>query len=143
MKIYFIILWLLLHAQIVFAQKIVNYKVATAENKIQRSAILDALRVRMYKEFQQEFLFTVNTLNVLDKYAWVAVEVMRKDGKEIVFKPHEAPFMDCCHTEALLVKKKNKWIITEYAAFSTDVWFANAALFKKYKLSPKIAGLNF
>lgn len=126
-----------------WAQKMKDYKVASTENKAERTAILDALRVTMYKEFKQDFVFTVNTLNIIGNYAWLAVDVNRKDGKEIVFKADEVNFMDCCHTEALLVRKGSKWFIAEYAAFSTDVWYANPALFKKYKLSPKIVGADF
>jgi hypothetical protein len=31
--------------------------------------------------------------------------------------------MDCCGVQALLIKKNNSWVVEEYGAFSTDVWY--------------------
>ncbi len=134
---------LLATSQIMVAQQVVSYKKETVNNKKDRAQILNALRGTMYKEYKQDFIFTINTLNVQGNYAWLTVEVARKDGKPIVFKKEDEGFTDCCHTEALLQKKNGKWVIREYADFSTDVWYANPDMWKKYKLTPKIVGPNF
>ncbi len=134
---------LLAASQIMVAQKVVSYKNETVNNKKDRAQILNTLRRTMYKEYKQDFIFTVGTLNVFQNYAWLTVEVARKDGKAIVFKKEDEGFTDCCHTEALLQKQNGKWVIVEYADFSTDVWYADPEMWKKYKITPKIVGPNF
>jgi hypothetical protein len=109
--------------QIVLAQQIKNFKVSNDGNVIERTIILDLLRAELQKEFKQEFVFTINVFNVSNKYAWIKASAARKDGKKIVFKKDEENFMDCCHVEALMIKKSTGWAVAEHGAFSTDVWY--------------------
>ncbi|MBP6430307.1 MAG: hypothetical protein KA319_00895 [Ferruginibacter sp.] len=109
--------------QTTHAQQIKNYKIANDTNKTERTLMLNLVRDKLYKEFKQEFVFSVDVFNVSKKYAWITADALRKDGKAIVFKEDEASFMDCCGVQALLIKKNNSWVVEEYGAFSTDVWY--------------------
>jgi hypothetical protein len=102
------------------AQTMYNYKTKTKENEIERTIMLDLLRVKFYKEFKQDFVFVVNVFNVSNNYAWLKSNVLRKDGKEVSLKSGD---YDCCHAEALFKKVNGKWTIVESVAFSTDLWF--------------------
>ncbi|MBS1501005.1 MAG: hypothetical protein JST32_03005 [Bacteroidetes bacterium] len=114
------------------AVKIEDYKVKTAANAKDRTAILDALRADLYKEWKLTFEFYVDHLGVGNNYAWFTGSADRKDGKELVM-PDDS--YDCCHVEALLMKKNGKWVVLAGGAFSTDVWYE--AIAKKYPAAPK------
>jgi hypothetical protein len=103
------------------AQKAVDFKTKTSTNTVERTAMLDLLRAKMKTEFQQEFKYVVNHFKVSGNFAWLKADAQRKDGKEISFNEEEA--YDCCHVECLFKKVNGKWTISEYGAFSTDVWY--------------------
>lgn len=103
------------------AQPAIDYKTKTAANAAERTAILDAFRATLQKQWKQQFEFVVNYLKVAGNYAWFQGDVQRKDGKVITF-PDDGEY-DCCHGEALLEKKNGKWTVLTGDAFSTDVWY--------------------
>jgi hypothetical protein len=111
---------------------ILDYKVKTAANAKERTEMLDALRVLLFKDFKMTLEFYVDQLKVGNNYAWFQGSADRKDGKEIKFEEDD---YDCCHVEALFQKKGGKWTVAEGAAFSTDVWYE--AIAKKYPDAPK------
>ena len=134
MKPKYLVILLLLFALRAHSQNtaILNYKVKTAANAKERTEMLDALRAHLYKDLKMTLEFVVNHLKVSNSYAWFEGSAGRKDGKDIKF---EDDAHDCCHVEALFQKKGGKWVVTEGAAFSTDVWYE--AIAKRYPAAPK------
>ena len=116
-----------------------DYKTKTSANQAERALLLELLRKAMYKEFKQEFVFAVDRLNVYNGYAWLKSNASRKDGKEIKLDA-EIPY-DCCHVEALFVKKNGKWQIYEYGSFSTDVWWIS--LWDDKKIPKQVFGDDY
>ena len=55
----------------------------------------------------------------------------RKDGKQVRVREYD----DCCHVEALFIKRGDKWYIEASSAFSTDVWYVG--LTSKYPRAPR------
>ena len=115
-----------------YSQTMYDYKKKTPSNEVDRTKILDILRANLYQDYQQEFIFVVNTLNVSANYAWFKGNVQRKDGRaEQMRKELDATFKekyddfpyDCCHVEALLKKSGEKWYIVAMEEFSTDIWW--------------------
>lgn len=122
MKKSFFTLLLLTVFQLSFSQTVLDYKVKNASNEKERTVLLDLFRARLLKEYQQEFIFTVNHFKLSKEYAWLMTDVKRKDGKQIKLK-YESD--DCCHAEALFKKTGNKWTIADSGVFSSDVWWSN------------------
>ncbi len=141
MKKLLIVVIFLASAQIVSAQQIKDYKVSTETNAKERTIMLDLFRAKLQKEFKQEFVFSITVFNVSNKYAWIKGSAARKDGKKIVFKKDEADFMDCCHVEALMIKKSNGWNVAEQGAFSTDVWYDG--IWKRHNAPIAIWGTDY
>ena len=139
MKVLYIFILLLGSQQILHAQKVLDYKTKTSANQAERALLLELLRKAMYKEFKQEFVFAVDRLNVHNGYAWLKSNASRKDGKEI--KLDAEGFYDCCHVEALFVKKNGKWQMYEYGSFSTDVWWVS--LWDDKKIPIKVFGDDY
>ena len=139
MKVLYIFILLLGSQQILHAQKVLDYKTKTSANQAERALLLELLRKAMYKEFKQEFVFAVDRLNVYHGYAWLKSNASRKDGKEIKLDA-EIPY-DCCHVEALFVKKNGKWQMYEYTAFSTDMWWLG--LWDDKKIPIKVFGDDY
>lgn len=105
-----------------FAQSsvVLNYKVKTAANAAERTAILNAFRAGLRETWKVDFIFTVNYLSVAGNYACFMGSAERKDGKPMEF-PDES--YDCCNAEAVLKKVHGHWTVLEGHAFSTDVWW--------------------
>jgi hypothetical protein len=139
MKVLYIFILLIGCQQILHAQKVLDYKTKTSANQAERALLLELLRKAMYKEFKQEFVFAVDRLNVYNGYAWLKSNASRRDGKEIKLDA-EIPY-DCCHVEALFVKKNGKWQIYEYGSFSTDVWWVS--LWDDKKIPIKVFGDDY
>jgi hypothetical protein len=99
---------------------VLDYKAKTASNAAERTAILDAFRDQLKKEWKLDFIFTVKYLNVAGNYACFMGSTERKDGKPMEF-PNDS--YDCCHAEALLKKVNGRWTVLAGNAFSTDVWW--------------------
>ncbi|TGL88750.1 hypothetical protein EHQ68_08925 [Leptospira congkakensis] len=123
MKRYFYIIGAILLFSIgVFAESsVLDYKTKNTANEKERTYLLDLLRANLSNEFKQEFIFVVEHFKVSGDYAWFRGTAKRKDGKEISLS-EDIPY-DCCHVEALFKKNNGKWQISEWAAFSTDVWW--------------------
>jgi hypothetical protein len=139
MKVLYIFILLIGCQQILHAQKVLDYKTKTSANQAERTFMLELLRKAMYKEFKQEFVFAVDKLNVYNGYAWLKSNASRRDGKEIKLDA-EIPY-DCCHVEALFVKKNGKWQIYEYGSFSTDVWWIS--LWDDKKIPKQVFGDDY
>ncbi|MCX8470340.1 MAG: hypothetical protein ORN55_01045 [Chitinophagaceae bacterium] len=139
MKVLYIFILLIGCQQILHAQKVLDYKTKTSANQAERTLLLELLRKAMYKEFKQEFVFAVDRLNVYNGYAWLKSNASRKDGKEIKLDA-EIPY-DCCHVEALFVKKNGKWQIYKYGSFSTDVWWIS--LWDDKKIPKQVFGDDY
>lgn len=104
------------------AQPIEDFSVKTTSNSVERKIMLDLLRTKVKKEFNQDARFSVNHFLVSGNYAWFTGGVTRSDGQRIIF-PRDYEY-DCCHIEALFEKdSKGKWKVAESNAFSTDMWF--------------------
>ncbi|MFM7682584.1 MAG: hypothetical protein ACKO7P_07535, partial [Bacteroidota bacterium] len=79
--------------------------------------MLDLLRTKVKKEFNQDARFSVNHFLVSGNYAWFMGGVTRSDGQRIIFA---SDYLDCCHIEALFEKdSKGNWKIAESIAFSS------------------------
>ncbi|MFC4262793.1 hypothetical protein ACFOWM_07895 [Ferruginibacter yonginensis] len=141
MKIFFTTIVILAFNNMVTAQAIKNYKVANQANIAERTLMLDLLRSSLKKDYQQDVVFSVNVFNVSNKYAWLKATAARKDGQPIKFKADDADFMDCCHVEALFIKKSTGWAIAESGSFSTDVWYDG--IWKKYNAPVAIWGSDY
>ncbi len=113
--------YLIVSTALVNAQTVLNYKVKTSSNQKDRTVIINTFKTLIAKQYKQEVVLIIRTLNVCNNYAWLMADAQRKDAKQFVFP--EADY-DCCHVEALLQKKKNTWYIVEQGTFSTDVWWA-------------------
>jgi hypothetical protein len=102
------------------AQTVKDFKVKNSTNTAERTIMLDLLRNKMKAEYKMEFKYLVNHFKVSGNFAWFKGDAQRKDDKTIVL-PDDS--YDCCHVECLFKKVNNKWTISEYAAFSTDLWY--------------------
>jgi hypothetical protein len=118
-----------------FAQNSVqNFKVKNKTNQVERTEMLDLLRVKVKAEINNEVQFVVNHFKVSGDYAWFKGDAKRFDGKAIEFS--EDAGYDCCHVEGLFKKQDGKWTILEANAFSTDVWWDGIE--KKYPKANRI-----
>lgn len=97
-----------------------DYTTKNAKNAAERTAILDAFRDDLKKEWKIDFIFVVKYLKVSGNYACLLGSAERKDGKPMEF-PDDS--YDCCHAEALLKKVNGRWTVLAGSAFSTDVWW--------------------
>lgn len=104
-----------------FSQSLRDFKKKTDANAIERTAMLDLLRIDIKNEIEQDVVFVVNHFKVYGNYAWMEGTVQRKDGKALVL-PVDG--FDCCHVEALFKKVDNDWLLKAQGSFSTDVWYA-------------------
>lgn len=121
MKKLFLLAIFAMMSMVAFAQSAKDYKTKTKENGKERTQLLDILRAHLYPEYKQEFVFVVNHFKVSGNYAFFMGDAQKKDGS----KPDiDSDAADCCHVEALFVKKQGKWYIDEAVAFSTDLWWA-------------------
>lgn len=102
------------------AQQIRDFKIATPAIAVERTQMLDAARMDIRRKINQEVVFIVNHFKVSGSYAWFTGEVVRKDGKNIVF-PDD--YYDCCHVEVLFKKVNGKWKVEQGGYFSTDMWY--------------------
>lgn len=134
MKNSILLILFLLVSVVAFSQEITDLKTKTTQNQVERTAILDAYRAKLKKEFKQEFKFIVRSLKTHKNYAWLMVDVTRKDGREVDLNSEEAEW-DCCHAEALLKKTNGKWQVIEHGAFSTDVWWGD--IWNRHTTLPK------
>ncbi len=121
MKKFFLLAVFAMMSMVAFAQSTKNYQKKTSENSKERTLLLDLLRAHLYKDHKQEFVFVVNHFKVSGNYAWFMGDAQQKDGS----KPELSDDLDCCHVEALFVKKQGKWYIEEAVGFSTDLWWAD------------------
>jgi LAS superfamily LD-carboxypeptidase LdcB len=106
---------------VVNAQSIRNFQKKNSSNQLERTQMLDLLRVSVKNDIEQDVVFVVDHFLVSSTYAWMEGSVQRKDGKELKMP---ADHYDCCHVEALFKKVKGKWILKENGAFSSDVWYS-------------------
>lgn len=103
------------------SQIIRDFKKKNEKNQLERTQMLDLLRISVKNDIEQDVVFVVNHFLVSNSYAWMQGVVQRKDGKELKM-PNES--YDCCHVEALFKKVNGKWILKENGAFSSDVWYS-------------------
>lgn len=113
------------------AQNIMDIKVKNPSNEKDRTMMLDILRVSMYQQYKQEFIFEVKHFKMSNGYAWFMGNAVRKDGKQIKL----GEYTDGTHVEALFTKKGDKWYLAESGAFSTDTWWVG--LSAQYPNAPK------
>jgi hypothetical protein len=106
---------------VVNAQSIRNFQKKNSSNQLERTQMLDLLRVSVKNDIEQDVVFVVDHFLVSSTYAWMEGSVQRKDGKELRMP---ADHYACCHVEALFKKVKGKWILKENGAFSSDVWYS-------------------
>jgi hypothetical protein len=104
-----------------YSQIIRDFKKKNEKNQLERTQMLDLLRISVKNDIEQDVVFVVNHFLVSNSYAWMQGEVQRKDGK-VLKMPSD--YYDCCHVEALFKKVNGKWILKENGAFSTDVWYS-------------------
>lgn len=121
LRITIALLFLFSFGNLLSEQNVFDLKQKTKANEKERTYLLDSLRSKMLKEFNQEFIYIVDHFKLSGDYVWFKGQAKRKDGKEISL-PEDEPY-DCCHVEVLFSKIKGKWEIAEYSAFSTDVWY--------------------
>jgi len=113
------------------AQMIYDIKVKNPTNEKDRTMMLDILRANLYQNYKQELIFEVKHFKVGGGYAWFRGNAVRKDGKQVRVREYD----DCCHVEALFIKRGDKWYIEASSAFSTDVWYVG--LTSKYPRAPR------
>ncbi len=106
---------------VVNAQSIRNFQKKNSSNQLERTQMLDLLRVSVKNDIEQDVVFVVDHFLVSSTYAWMEGSVQRKDGKELRMP---ADHYACCHVEALFKKVKGKWILKENGAFSSDVLYS-------------------
>ncbi len=100
----------------------------------ERRGILSAVRPRVEKDLGAPIEFVVGTLRVSGDHAFVTLQPQRPGGGQIV--PENTPIgrqmirdegniylFDCCHTEALLSRKRGVWRVDEIGVGATDVWW--------------------
>jgi hypothetical protein len=134
LAIHFSLVFLSLNS--IIAQPIQDFSVKNSSNSIERKSMLDLLREKIKKEFNQDAQFSVNHFFVSGNYAWFTGGVMRSDGQRIIFPRNS--YYDCCHIEALFEKdSEGKWKIAESNAFSTDMWYICIGI-KYPSANPKI-----
>ncbi|PBI94548.1 hypothetical protein BSF41_02970 [Flavobacterium sp. ACN2] len=99
-----------------YSQNVYDYKVKTVSNVKDRTKILDVLRSKLKKDYDQEFVFVVSQLNVSERFAWFNGYVHRKDGEGLLLEPGEDS-----HITALLQKKGNQWNVLKMEVFIKEV----------------------
>jgi len=94
----------------------------------ERKPIMDALRPAAKKDLGPPVEFVVRTLNISGNFAYAEVEAQRKGGGRIDIartpfgrsNTDALDFVDCCHIQSILLKKKGRWVEIERTAFATD-----------------------
>lgn len=102
-----------------FAQSVSSPAPGTSE----RRAILDAVRPLVIAQVGPPVEFVVNDIRVVSSYAFVAVEPQRPGGGRIDYSHLDDGMMDGLRTEAILVKRNGRWLVTQHATGATDVWY--------------------
>lgn len=86
----------------------------------ERRALLDAVRPHIEGELGAPVEFVVHQLRVGGGWAFVQATPQRPGGRAIP-QPHSD--MDGVHTEAVLRRDGDDWIVVGWAVGSTDVWY--------------------
>jgi hypothetical protein len=105
----------------IHAQSIRDFKKKNEKNQIERTQMLDLLRISVKNDIEQDVVFVVDHFLVSSDYAWMEGSVQRKDGKTPIMP---ADHYACCHVEALFKKVGGKWVLKDNGAFSSDVWYS-------------------
>lgn len=97
------------------------------QGSAERKAILDGMRSTTQTQLKiPEVQYVVQTINVVNDWAYVLASAQRKDGKRINPKDVCAYEIhgDKCITniEAVLRQVNGTWKLEEYVAGATDVW---------------------
>lgn len=95
---------------------------ALAPDAGERRAILNALRPVVARELGGQVEFVVTQIRVIGPHAFVIVTPQRPGGRAI---PQPSPDMDGVRTEAILAKRKGRWVVTRHGIGATDVWYAD------------------
>lgn len=111
----FIVFALIFFCSKFYSQNLYDYKVKTISNLKDRARILDVLRSELKKDYDHEFIFRVNKLNISVGFAWFEGYVRRKDGKDLLLEPYEDS-----HVKALLQMENKQWNIIKIEAFLNE-----------------------
>nr|WP_314525907.1 hypothetical protein [uncultured Brevundimonas sp.] len=95
---------------------------ALAPGAGERRAILNALRSVVARELGGSVEFVVTQIRVIGPHAFVIVTPQRPGGRAI---PQPSLDMDGVRTEAILAKRKGRWVVTRHGIGATDVWYAD------------------
>ena len=103
-----------------------------AKGSPERKEILDAIRPHVELQLGKPVEFVVDDLKVAGAFSFAQLSPQRPGGKAIdrdsTPYAREAgvdamEFWDCCHTEAILEKVDDTWIVRDVVVGSTDVWY--------------------
>jgi hypothetical protein len=100
-----------------------------AKNSDERKFLMDILRVPVQRELHVPIQFVVQELRVLDNWAFLTAEPIRKDGKEIDYTKtkyrvaYEEGAFDS-QMNAIFKKTNNQWELLGYQIGATDVAYA-------------------
>ena len=126
---------LLLFAGSAFAQSVYTPERGSAERK----AILDAVRVPVERELKQKIVFSADTFNVLDNWAFLFGNMQSPEGGQPDFsrtkyaQAQRDGFFDN-NFQALLKRTAGKWSVVKYQIGCTDVCYTE--WWKRYR-APK------
>lgn len=94
----------------------------------ERKSIMDALRKVVVPKVRQTVVFKVDSLRSTGAAAFLIGTPQRPDGKPLDYKG--TIFADSIRegvfgggVEALLLKKRGRWIVDEWNLGATDVWY--------------------
>ncbi len=107
-----------------------------------RKELLDTIRARVESDVRQKVQFVVATINVLDNWAYLAVDPVDLKGNRIDIRKTkfaaDADMMDGLTTYSLLRYKNGRWNEISFFTGPTDV--SQLAWIDEYGISKKLMG---
>ena len=107
-----------------------------------RKQLLDTIRTRVESDVRQRVLFVVTTINILDNWAYLAVDPVDLKGRPIDIKTtkyaDDADMMDGLTTYSLLKYKNGRWSEVSFFTGPTDV--SQLAWIDEYGISKTLLG---
>ena len=93
-----------------------------------RKAVLNGLRPAVEKRLGPKVEFKVALIRVQRDWAFVVADPQRRGGKPIdgwrIFGEHFGN-MDGLRVDAVLRKRRGRWMVVDHAIGATDVWYCD------------------
>ncbi len=93
-----------------------------------RKDVLNGLRPAVEKRLGAKVEFNVTLIRVQGEWAFVVADPQRRGGRPIdgarIFGEHFGN-MDGLRVDAILRKRRGRWVVVDHAIGATDVWYCD------------------